>query len=74
VYSCHAVTADDGIATLHRPLGVWGLGCQDYYANRDQRLYCGFLTESGSQSAHQPGEVLGEQGEGLGHGIGSGCL
>ena len=44
VYSCHAVTADDGITTLHQPLDVCGLGYRDYYANRDQILYCGVLT------------------------------
>ena len=44
VYSCYAVTANDGLTTLHLPLYVWGLGCRDYYAKRDQRLYCGVLT------------------------------
>jgi hypothetical protein len=66
VCRCHAVTANDEITTIHQTLDVWGLGCQDYYAKRDPRLYCSVLTESGSRSARRPGESLGEQGEGLG--------
>ena len=33
---------------------------------------CGVFTESGIRNARQPGEVLGEKGEYLGRGIGSG--
>ena len=25
--SCHAVTTDEGVSTLHQLLDVWGLGC-----------------------------------------------